>query len=188
MKKEIRSRVLNQLLALSKNEAEKKRQEKIILEKLFASDTWKKSKIIAVTLSMPQEFDTTPIIKQASIDKKVVGIPKTFAKGKMDFYEYKLGDDVTMTSFGVLEPVSDQRLEPHTIELVIVPGVAFSNDGYRIGFGGGFYDRYLAKLNLRTVSLVLEPQVQNELPIENHDIPVQTLIYSDRAEAGHVTL
>ena len=82
------------------------------------------------------------------------------------------------TSFGLLEPQGDlEVVEPSQIDLIHVPGLAFTTEGYRIGYGGGYYDRYLEHFAGHTMSTIYPCQVQG-FNLEDHDIPVQeVLIY-----------
>ena len=83
----------------------------------------------------------------------------------------------------MLEPIVEETtsIKKEVIDLQIVPGVVFSNEGYRIGFGGGYYDRYLTDYNGYTLSLAFECQTGYVIPIETHDIPVRK-IYTEKRE------
>lgn len=183
VKKEIRKEVLKNLEMLSRDTCKKEEIEANILAQLFKSDTWKKSKVIGTTLAMSKEFDTNPLIKQAIIERKTIVVPRTFGIGKMDFYYFDFEEPLKQTSFGVLEPMNDQKYSKKDIDLIIVPGVAFSKEGYRVGFGGGFYDRYLENFEEATVSLVLPEQMGYTWKPEAHDLPVKQLFYfKDKGE------
>lgn len=175
MKKNIRKEVLSSLKQLSQEKAKKEKIEDIILLNLFNSVLWRDSQTIGVTLSMLMEFNTEKLIEKALSQGKVVCIPKTFEKGQMSFYQYELGDELKTTSFGVLEPLSEKLISKEQIDLLVVPGVAFNSLGYRIGFGGGFYDRYLDGFKGNTCSLVFDEQLTNKFEPESHDLPVSKL-------------
>ncbi|MFZ2588373.1 5-formyltetrahydrofolate cyclo-ligase [Paucilactobacillus nenjiangensis] len=131
-------------------------QEKLY-QQLFRSSEWQNAATIGVTLSSPMEVDTAPIIKQAQKEGKIVGIPRTLPQRQMEFV--KLTADLQFISkFHIDEPVDGQVISKSTIDLMIVPGVAFANNGYRLGFGGGYYDRYLAEFENDTISLCLNVQ------------------------------
>ena len=176
MKNEIRKQVLASLKKLSLDTDKKKKAEANILTQLFSSQEWQSSQVIGVTLSMGLEFNTEKIIKQALSGGKIVGVPKTFPKGVMAFYYYDFEEELKKTSFGVLEPTNNQKIEKETIDLLIVPGVAFNKEGYRVGFGGGFYDRYLADFKGNTCSLVFKEQLVDQFTPDSYDIPVTKLI------------
>lgn len=182
MKSEIRENVIFELKKLSQDSVMKEKQETAILRQLFSSDLWKKSQIIGVTMSMPFEFDTKKVITKALDDGKTIAIPKTFPNKQMCFFYHDLAEILEESSFGVLEPTNEKLIEKEAIDLLIVPGVAFNKDGYRIGFGGGFYDRYLMDFTGETCSLVFNEQLKSTLTIEEHDLPVSYLFTSSIKE------
>ena len=93
----------------------------------------------------------------------------------MEFVVYD-PKQLAKTSFGLLEPQGDlEVVEPSQIDLIHVPGLAFTREGYRIGYGGGYYDRYLEHFAGHTMSTIYPCQVQ-EFNSENHDIPVQEVL------------
>lgn len=71
-------------------------------------------------------------------------------------------------------------MDPADIDLLLVPGLAFMNNGYRLGFGGGYYDRFLKLYKKQTASLAFSSQIVSQLPVESHDIPVQKIITEER--------
>lgn len=93
---------------------------------------------------------------------------------------YAPGDPTTTTSFGAEEPVDGTALDPRSIDVVAVPGVAFDRGGRRIGYGGGYYDRFLRDLRAFRVALVFGLQVVNEvLPAGRFDVPVAAIVTED---------
>lgn len=172
MKAIIRKETLASLKKLSQKKQEKEMLEDKILNDFYQSSLWKESAVVATTLSMPIEFNTEKLIEKALEEGKTISIPKTFGKGQMAFFNYKIGDELERTTFGVLEPVKEELITKDKIDLLIVPGVAFNDLGFRVGFGGGFYDRYLADFKGKTCSLVLPQQLNNEFKPEEHDLAV----------------
>lgn len=175
-KKTYRQSVRRRMKELSRDYQEKCRREEQVTDRLFLAEEWQKADVVAVTLSMDTEFNTECIIRQALQDGKRVGVPRTFPAGQMDFYAYDSQTKLTRTSFGVLEPETDRLIRPEQIDLLIVPGVVFRDDGYRIGFGGGFYDWYLDRYQGRTISLIFTEQLNNDWQPEEYDRPVQKLL------------
>ncbi len=176
MKSNIRKETLEKLNQLSQYSMKKNTWEKVLYEKLFASKEWQEAKVVATTLSMPIECDTTPIVKRAFLEKKQIVLPKTKKGGIMDFYLVTKETRIEKTNFGVYEPITNHKVSKSFIDLIIVPGVAFSKEGYRVGFGGGFYDRYLVGYSGNTISLVFPEQLLLEFLPESHDILVQKLL------------
>ncbi|GEN31096.1 5-formyltetrahydrofolate cyclo-ligase [Cerasibacillus quisquiliarum] len=176
-KVDLRDKMIEKLKQLSFSK--KKEIERLLYTHLFALELWQTSNIIAVTISQSIEWDTTPIITQAWKEGKTVVIPKCIPKTKeMIFYTYKEGDQLQQTYFQLWEPIPEKAaLVTHDqIDLIIVPGIVFDKKGYRIGFGGGYYDRYLVNYKNATVALIHTKQLLKQIPAEYYDIPVKQLI------------
>ena len=175
MKAELRKKILQEMKALSQEQ--KQAMDRALTERFLQHPFYQEAKVIATYLSFPHEFQTQELIKRMLKDGKKVLIPKTYPKGRMEFVVYD-PKQLAKTSFGLLEPQGDlEVVEPSQIDLIHVPGLAFTTEGYRIGYGGGYYDRYLEHFTGHTLSTVYPCQIQ-EFNFENHDIPVQeVLIY-----------
>ena len=177
MKSELRKQVLKEMKA---NPREQKQFiDQALTERLLQHPFYQEAKIIATYLSFPHEFQTQELIEQAQKDGKKVLIPKTYPKGCMDFVVYE-PQQLVKTSFGLLEPQGDlEVVDASQIDLIHVPGLAFTTEGYRIGYGGGYYDRYLEHFSGHTLSTIYPCQIQDFIP-ENHDIPVQEVLIDER--------
>lgn len=176
MKSELRKQVLQEMKAISQEQ--KQAIEQALTERLLHHPFYQEAKVIATYLSFPHEFQTQGLIEQAMRDGKKVLIPKTYSKGRMDFVVYDL-QQLVKTSFGLLEPQGNlEVVDASQIDLIHVPGLAFTMEGYRIGYGGGYYDRYLEQFTGHTLSTVYHYQVQDFIP-ENHDIPVQEVLIDE---------
>ena len=175
MKAELRKKILQEMKSLSQEQ--KQAMDQVLTERFLQHPFYQEAKTIATYLSFPHEFQTQELIERALKDGKKVLIPKTYPKGRMEFVVYD-PQQLVKTSFGLLEPQGDlEVVEPSQIDLIHVPGLAFTTEGYRIGYGGGYYDRYLEHFAGHTMSTIYPCQVQ-EFNFENHDIPVQeVLIY-----------
>ena len=175
MKAELRKKILQEMKTLSQEQ--KQAMDRVLTERFLKHLFYQEAKTIATYLSFPHEFQTQELIEQALKDDKKVLIPKTYPKGRMDFVVYD-PQQLAKTSFGLLEPQGDlEVVEPSQIDLIHVPGLAFTTEGYRIGYGGGYYDRYLENFAGHTMSTIYPCQIQN-FNSEDHDIPVQeVLIY-----------
>ena len=175
MKAELRKKILQEMKDLSQEQ--KQAMDRVLTERFLQHPFYQEVKTIATYLSFPHEFQTQELIKRMLKDGKKVLIPKTYPKGRMEFVVYD-PKQLAKTSFGLLEPQGDlEVVEPSQIDLIHVPGLAFTREGYRIGYGGGYYDRYLEHFAGHTMSTIYPCQVQ-EFNSENHDIPVQeVLIY-----------
>ena len=175
MKAELRKKILQEMKALSQEQ--KQAMDRALTERFLRHPFYQEAKTIATYLSFPHEFQTQELIEQALKDGKKVLIPKTYPKGRMEFVVYH-PQQLVKTSFGLLEPQGDlEVVEPSQIDLIHVPGLAFTTEGYRIGYGGGYYDRYLEHFVGQSLSTIYPCQAQ-KFNLEDHDIPVQeVLIY-----------
>ena len=177
MKAELRKQVLQEMKALPQEQ--KEFIDQALTERLLHHPFYQEAKVIATYLSFPHEFQTQGLIEQALKDGKKVLIPKTYPKRRMDFVVYN-PQQLAKTSFGLLEPQGDlEVVDASQIDLIHVPGLAFTTEGYRIGYGGGYYDRYLGHFSGHTLSTVYPCQIRDFSP-ENHDIPVQEVLIDER--------
>ena len=172
MKKELRQTVLNQMKKLSGKE--KEQADSWLTQRLLSSAAYQKAQVIATYLSMPHEVSTAAFIKQAQLDGKRVLVPKTYGQGRMIFVDYD-ESRLQKSSFGLMEPTSEEVVEKTEIDLIHVPGVAFNSQGFRIGYGGGYYDRYLDDYEGTSVSTIYQVQQVDFTPAQ-HDVAVKELI------------
>ena len=173
--------------ALRREIREKKRamsQEEIIsrserLAELFlGSETYRNAKTVYGYLPYNQEVRTVPILEQALRDGKKVAVPKIYGDTMKFLYLDDLSQ-VEKNAMGIPEPVADTPVAEDKTALVLMPGVAFTKKGDRIGYGGGFYDRFLAEEpNHPTLALCYDFQIVEHLPTEEFDIPVDTVLWA----------
>ena len=176
MKAELRKQVLQEMKAIPREQ--KQAIDQVLTERFLKHPFYQEAKIIATYLSFPHEFQTQELIEQALKDGKKVLIPKTYPKGRMDFVVYD-PQQLVKTSFGLLEPQGDlEVVDASQIDLIHVPGLAFTTERYRIGYGGGYYDRYLEHFSGHTLSTIYPCQIQDFIP-EKHDIPVQEVLIDE---------
>lgn len=179
-KKTLRESMIKELGELK--EDERQSVSKQLHDVLFQSKLWKEAETIGLYISFGIELETKSIIEEAFALGKNIVIPKTIPETKqMNFYQITDWSQVQKGHFGILEPIVEQvtYIEKDNIDLLIVPGLVFSKDGYRIGFGGGYYDRFLVNFIHPTVSLVSKRQLRDAIPINKYDIPVNYLITED---------
>lgn len=155
---------------------ERKLAEQALHKQLFASFLWKEANTIGITLSQDLEWDTRGVVQKAWKEGKRVCVPKSIHQTReLHFYEIESFDQVEKGYYDIEEPIvkKAKKVEKQEIDTLLVPGVVFNKKGYRIGFGGGYYDRFLEDYEGRTLSLVHTNQLVENLPVESHDIPVQ---------------
>ncbi|MEG0496886.1 MAG: 5-formyltetrahydrofolate cyclo-ligase [Carnobacterium sp.] len=174
-KKEIRMNTIKKLKELT--DEQKTSQEEILLKALFDTSEWMNAKTIATTMSQKLELDTSIIIKKAWSENKIVVLPRAKKDRKMDFVVYTKDTPMELSSFGLEEPAHDlMAISKSEIDLIVVPGLAYCKSGFRIGFGGGYYDRFLVDYDGETISLVLDEQQIDLFKVDSFDIPIKHLI------------
>lgn len=157
----------------------RKKIEQQLIKNLLTTELWQNAQSIGIYLSFGSEWETRGIIEAAWEQGKRVTIPKTIPETKtMKFYQINNYSQVRKGHFDIEEPIVDQTtfIEKNKIDLLIVPGVVFSADGYRVGFGGGYYDRFLTDFIHPTISLVWSEQLIQTVPTNQYDLPVQYVV------------
>lgn len=125
---------------------------------LFNNLDFQNAPSVGITMSTNDEIPTFPIINQCFEMGKEVYIPKTFSDYSMSFVKYTQDTELVESAFGVREPKDYENNVMNPPDLLIVPGLAYSQDKNRLGFGSGSFDRYLAKFPTKTISLALTSQ------------------------------
>jgi len=175
-KKELRSRIRQQKRAMTEEEIQL-RSEKLG-ELFLKSEAYHNAKTIYGYLPYNQEVRTTPMLAQALKDGKKVAVPKVYGD-EMKFIYLSDLTQVEKGYSGIPEPIADGPIGDDETALVLMPGMAFDPQGHRIGYGGGFYDKFLAEEpNHPTLALCYEFQVLPQLETEEHDIPVDCVIWA----------
>ena len=160
--------------ALTPTEIE--RRSGILAERLFETAQYRACRSLYAYCSFNQEVRTIPIIERAWADGKRVAVPKVI-DNKMIFIWIDGLDALAPGGFGIPEPIFDAPVADDARALVLMPGLAFDSQGHRIGYGGGFYDRFLeAEPHHPLVALCYDFQLYDHLDVEAHDVPVDLVI------------
>ena len=163
-KKEIRRSIKSRTLALKPEQA--LRQSEAVVERLLQIIAQRKPQVVALFAPLRDEVQIGSLMQR--IECRVV-VPRVEGD-EMEFYDLA-SDSLAEGSFGIMEPQSGEPIEPRKIDVMVVPGVAFTPSGDRLGRGKGFYDRYLSREGFRAycVGVCYSHQVVDELPVEPHD-------------------
>lgn len=150
----------------------------LIANCLMKTSEWKNATTIGITMSHFPEVDTWQLMRAGWSQGKRMVVPKCLPSTKeMIFKEITSFDQLEMVYMNLCEPKRERKITlSNEIDLLIVPGLAFNYQGLRVGFGGGYYDRYLENFRGKTISLAFTEQIVESLPHENHDIPVKKVI------------
>ena len=175
-KKELRRQIRERKRAMTEEEI---RQRSQALAQLFLeSELYRNAKTIYGYLPYNQEVRTVPMLEQALRDGKRVAVPKCYGVEMKFIYMDDLSK-VEKGYAGIPEPIADgpEGDDPHA--LVLMPGLAFDKEGHRIGYGGGFYDKFLAREQEHpTLALCYEFQMLEHLETEKFDIPVDCVLWA----------
>lgn len=184
MKRALKHEIFEKRKALSKEEVKEKSLK--IKENLFSLEEFKKAKNIMFYVSFNNEAGTREAIKELLAKKeKTVVVPYVLENYPiLQLSELKNFDELEEKTFGILEPkeLYIREFNYEKLDLVIVPGIVFDKKGYRIGYGHGYYDRFLKTLKkgVKKIGLAFELQVVDEIPEEEHDVPVDIVVTEKR--------
>ncbi len=135
------------------------------------SELYQNAKTIFCYVGTDREIDTRALLAAALADGKRLALPLCVGKGIMEAREIRSLDDLVSGKFGIPAPGEACPLVmPEDFDLVIVPCSTGNCKGQRLGYGGGFYDRYLAKTNCPRMLLCREKLVKGDIPVEEHDL------------------
>ncbi len=167
-KKDIRKCVLEKRNCISKQEWEEK--SRLICEKVVTHPFFLASNVVYCYVDYRNEVRTREIIETAWKQSKKVAVPKVEGE-YMNFYYIQSFTDLEEGYRGILEPWKEHLADVEENALVIMPGAAFDTNGNRVGYGKGYYDKYLhAHPNYKTLALAFELQMVEKIPAEKYDI------------------
>ena len=175
-KQQLRQAIRQRKRAMTQEEIEDRSRS--LCEKFLKSDDYRCCTCLYGYLPYNQEVRTWPILHQALADGKKVAVPKVYGDEMKFIYLTDL-TQVAAGYAGIPEPIADDPVAEQQDALVLMPGLAFDPQGHRIGYGGGFYDKFLSREPKHpTVALCYEFQMVDHLETEQFDIPVDTVIWA----------
>lgn len=153
-----------------------------MVKKVTALPTWEQAQVVALTMSQDDELSTELLIQIALLQNKTVVLPRVLPKRQMEFTTIDQDTVYARHKFGMLEPVGGRIVSPDEIDFVLVPGLAFTPNGDRIGFGGGYYDRWLPNTTATKVATTITKNLyeQPTWSIEETDQRVDQVIVLDK--------
>ena len=175
-KQALRKQIRDQKRAMTEAQIVEKSEKLAVL--FAASKAYTDAKTIYGYLPYNQEVRTVAMLQKALEDGKKIAVPKCYG----DEMRFIYLDDLSQVEkgyCGIPEPIADEPVADDKTALVLMPGLAFDPQGHRMGYGGGFYDKFLAaEPNHPTLALCYDFQMMEHLETEDHDIPVDTVIWA----------
>ena len=163
-----------QMKAVRKAEEAKDRKSEIVFLSIINHPDYKEANTVALYNSMPDEVDTNDLIRYSLRNKEVVLLPKVVGD-QIVFVRIHKGTRYKSASFQIQEPMSEEVYQG-PIDLAVVPGIAFTSEGDRLGFGRGYYDRFLKGHPCKKIGICFDSQVVEEIPINENDVRMDTVI------------
>lgn len=176
---DLKKRLRKQLLELrtQMSDAAQQEEDRIILSLLQVESSYQNAKTIFTYYSVSGEVDTRKVISMALSQGKEIYLPRCLGKGKMKALRYRNGDELVTGAHGIPEPLPEaEEIDPKKLDLVLVPCIGYRSDGIRLGYGGGYYDRFLPETSAVWILLGREALRCEKIPREEFDCPVHLLL------------
>lgn len=175
-KKELRRRVRQELNALPPETM--RESDEALFARFLALPQVQQARTIFAFWGIPgKEPDTARLIGELVAQGKRIGLPRMLPEHQMEVRQYDPDKPLVSVSFGISEPGLDcPLLAKEEIDLILVPAVCYDRQGYRLGFGGGYYDRWLEHFDGFRVGLCRAAVLQDKVPTEAHDSRVDVLL------------
>ncbi|MZP29878.1 5-formyltetrahydrofolate cyclo-ligase [Heliobacterium undosum] len=178
MKENLRQRALHGRNRLTPEEIASK--SRLIAQRLFAMPAYVSASTVMIYVDFRREVETGEILAHSLNRGKQVTVPvceggaRRLTAGRIERYP----EDLQPGTWGILEPATVVPVEPASLDLVIVPGVAFDRQGNRLGYGAGYYDRFLPSLRpeAQKIALAFDLQIAHQICPDDHDIPMDWII------------
>ena len=177
-KKKLREMMLKKQGELSLQYREE--SDRQIQRKLFAFPEFARAKTVFCFVSMEREVNTLPIIEQALKNGKRICVPRCLALGVMEAVEIIGLADLKIGKYGIKEPKGYcKKVEKDEIDFGVIPCVTCDKEGNRLGYGGGFYDRYLGDVEFYKAALCPLEMICDQVPVEKEDVRMNQVIYDE---------
>ena len=180
-KARLRSKVLAERNKMS--QAERVACDARIFEQVTKLSAYQAANLLLAYMPTGSEVDVRPIIEDAWKQKHIVALPRCVAKGQLAWHKVESFDELEEGAYHILEPLPESpTIDPHAYTaLCLVPGAAFDIAGFRIGYGGGYYDRFLYDFSGTSVGVVREAQLVDSIDcVEAHDRAVDFVCCESR--------
>ncbi len=164
--------------------AQKKQWDAAINEALRRHEWFLQAQMIFAYYPINSEPDILPALEYALRQKKQIALPRCDTQTRsMQFYPVQSLHSLPVGAYGIPAPEGEEYIPAKHAQLVIVPGISFDDAGYRLGYGGGYYDRFFARYSgLRTLGVCYKKMMQAQLPKDEKDIAVLSVLTEQRGE------
>ena len=161
---------------------EKVERDRLIAQSFLALDCYASCKTLLIYYSTAIEVDTHAIINRAFADGKRVAFPVCRENGEMDFYIAESIDELFPDAYGIPAPEAQAPRLVDSFEdtLCVVPALAYDLSGFRLGFGKGYYDRYISRTGVKTIGLCYECFVVDKLAVDEFDCSADALLTDEK--------
>jgi len=167
---------------------ERARMDAALLQNILAHPPYAQADVLLLYVSAGGEADTRGLLESALACGRKVALPKCEGPGEMRFFLVNSMDELTSGAYGIPEPTGREMPVLTSRTFCLVPGVAFTSDGHRLGQGGGYYDRFLAQNPfIRTAGVCYALQLTDSLPHAPHDRVMEAIITEQTVEVCHGT-
>jgi len=178
-KSELRALLRARRLRLHPNEKERASRE--IVRKLTRLDEYRRARMVHTYVAWRDEVNNHDLIRSMLSEGRRVAVPKVDkANHRLDHYFIERFDSLRPGAFGILEPAVEEGSPPtaplELFDLILVPGVAFDRRGNRLGYGAGYYDRFLERVPAPKIGLSFSSQIVSHIPAEAHDRCVDIIV------------
>ncbi len=167
-KEEIRKILREQRNSITKKQEKSQR----ITEQVVSSADFQNASVVMIYRSAKGEVETDELWKICKEQGKICVFPKCVSKTEMIAVSAENEDDFSISGFGILEPVSDEAFPKDQIDLILVPALGFDRENFRVGYGGGYYDRFLADYSGITIGLCFGELISETVYPNEWDVPV----------------
>ncbi len=177
-KKKLRKTVKEKIAALTPEYCESADIQ--ICGKVLALEAYQNADVVFCYVGTKNEINTTPILKDVLNRGKQLGVPKCISRGVMEVYEIDSLEQLVPGFYGIMEPAADcRKISPEEIDFVCVPCLTCSKDGTRLGYGGGYYDRFLSKISCNKVVLCRSSLMEEGIPVDEYDVRIDVVVTDD---------
>lgn len=182
LKNKLRKKLLLKRKKLSKEYI--KKSDELIYQKLILLEEYKNAKNIFCYVSMNEEVSTINFLRKVLLDNKRLFVPLCLQKGMMEAREIKNLNELKEGKFGILEPSEKSlKIDINDIDFSVIPCISVNKRGYRLGYGGGYYDKFFENKSLKSTYVICRGKmIYDNIPIETHDLIFENILSENFVE------